>query len=279
MRRALRKAWHLTRVGAGFAYFWSGGAYLSWVYMPWVWHRAPNLDEARRRCQALLHKGFGVYLRFPRRMGIVGFDPAKVHLDLPDEPCVLVANHPTILDVVVLMALRDDLCTVVKDYYYQLPMVNRLLRYCGHINGGEGGLGWNAEAMGECLARLRSGQSLLFFPEGTRSPEADLHPFSRGGFEVARRAGVPLVPVLIRVSHPVLKRGVPWYRVPDRTIEYDVRALPARRIHGGRQASIAMARQVRDELAARLASLADVPIGADRGMDGPHAPPNPARTP
>jgi 1-acyl-sn-glycerol-3-phosphate acyltransferase len=268
IRRALRKAWHLTRVGGSFAYFWSGGAFLSWVSMPLLWSRAPDPASARRRCQKALHRGFGVYLRFPRWAGIMSFDPARVRLDLPAGPCVLVANHPTILDVVLLMAVRDDLCTVVKDYYYQLPMVNRLLRYCGHIRGGDQGLGWSAHAMDECLARLRDGHSLLFFPEGTRSPEQDLHPFHRGAFEVARRAGVPVVPVLIRVSHPVLKRGVPWYRVPDRVIEYEIGTLAPRQVTGGRKGSRAMASAVRDEMRAWLEAVRHVPVDAERDMSG-----------
>lgn len=209
----------------------------------------------------------------------MSFDPAQVRLDLPDGPCVIVANHPTILDVVILMAVRGDVCTVVKDYYYRLPLVNRLLRFCGHINGGEGGLGWNARAMEECLARLRNGQSLLFFPEGTRSPDDDLHPFHRGAFEVARRAGVPVAPVLVRVSHSVLKRGVPWYRVPQRVIAYDLCAMPVRHITGGRRASIAMARTLREEMVTILDSLKGVPIGAQRGMGCPSAPPIAARNP
>lgn len=266
IRRTWRRVRHLARVGTAFAYFWGGGAFLSWVHLPLVWRRAPDRAAARRRCQEALRRGFGVYLRYPRRVGLVAFDPAEVQLDLPRGPCVLVANHPTILDVVILMAVEGDVCTVVKDYYYQLPMVNRLLRYCGHINGGEGGLGWNADAMEQCLARLRDGQRLLFFPEGTRSPEEGLHPFHRGAFEVARRAGVPVVPVLVRVSRPVLKRGVPWYRFPQEVIAYDLRRLAVRHVTGGRRASIDMAGSLREEMMTELAALSGVPMDPGRGM-------------
>jgi 1-acyl-sn-glycerol-3-phosphate acyltransferase len=267
--RPLRRVWHVARVGFAFLYFWSGGAILSWIYMPLLRWRAPDAAAARRRCQRALHRGWRAYLGFMRRVGLVRFDPRAPALHLPEGPCVIVANHPTLIDVVLTLAVWDGLCTVVKDYYYQLPMVNRLLRYCGHIQGGEEGLGWSADAMEACLSRLRDGHSLLFFPEGTRTPDEGLLPFQRGAFEVARRAGVPVVPLVIHVSHSVLKRGVPWYRVPDRVIEYDLQLLEPRFVVGGRRASIAMARDLRQEMAMALDGTGDVPSGAERGMPPP----------
>jgi 1-acyl-sn-glycerol-3-phosphate acyltransferase len=81
--------------------------------------------------------------------------------------------------------------------------------------------------MDAALERLRAGVPILIFPEGTRSPERRLHRFHPGAFQIAARAGVPLVPLLITCDPPTLKRGAPWYCVPERTVELRVTQLPS----------------------------------------------------
>lgn len=264
----MRKLWHLTRVGGAFLFFWAGGAYLSWFRLPLVWWTTRDKARARVRCRRIMLDGWHVFVDYIRVTGMATFDPRKTRPTVPEGPFVLVANHPTLVDVVAVMTSIDDLYCVVKGFYFHLPLVNRLLRYCGHIDGGDGGLQDSARVMEQCLQRLREGGRVLFFPEGTRSPIEGLHPFQRGGFEVARRAEVPLVPVILRVSQPVLKRGVPWYKVPDRVFHYDIHPIEARRVEGTRSASKQAALEVRVELLRWLDALDGVPFEAERGKSG-----------
>ena len=95
---------------------------------------------------------------------------------------------------------------------------------CGQIPGG-GTLADNVGSLNEALERLRRGHSVLLFPEGTRSPAGGLHAFRRGAFELARRAGVPVIPIVIRAEPPGLYRGLAWYEIPSRPIVLDVQLL------------------------------------------------------
>ena len=67
---------------------------------------------------------------------------------------------------------------------------------------------------------------VLIFPEGTRSPEGGLRTFKRGAFEIACRANVPVLPLLIKCNPPALGKGRPWYDIPRRTARFTMTPLP-----------------------------------------------------
>jgi 1-acyl-sn-glycerol-3-phosphate acyltransferase len=68
--------------------------------------------------------------------------------------------------------------------------------------------------------KLREGVPVLVFPEGTRSLATRLRRFRRGGIEAAVRAGAPILPLFIGNDQPFLMKGVPFYRVPERTCDF-----------------------------------------------------------
>jgi len=61
------------------------------------------------------------------------------------------------------------------------------------------------------IQKLRSGQKFMLFPEGTRSPVGDLRSFHAGAFKMARKAQVPIQPVLIKDYPPFMPKGSKWY--------------------------------------------------------------------
>jgi len=71
-----------------------------------------------------------------------------------------------------------------------------------------------------CVARLAAGRSVVLFPEGSRSPEVGLRPFKRGVAHIALRSGAPILPVFLHCDPPALKKGQPWWAVPDRKLVF-----------------------------------------------------------
>jgi 1-acyl-sn-glycerol-3-phosphate acyltransferase len=215
--------------GSSFAFFWSGGAVLSNIVLPLVGRGAPAA-ERRRRCREWVSWGFGVFHGYMRLMGLTDYDPRLVEIDLPVGPCVVIANHPTLIDVTAIVSALGDLAVVVKGEFWRSG-VSRLLELCGHIRGGagdeRGGALEAASVAVQALERLRDGQAVLIFPEGTRSPREGLHPFQRGAFEIASRAGVPIVALFVTADPPWLMKHQRWYEVPDRMDSMRVRRLEA----------------------------------------------------
>lgn len=127
---------------------------------------------------------------------------------VPAYPCVVVANHSSYLDGVVLYAaLPPVFGFVIKREMSRVPLANLLLRRIGahFVDRGQGNKG--ARDTRKLLKKAASGGSLAFFPEGTFSTTPGLMKFRAGAFLVAARSGFPVLPVAIRGSRQALPPG------------------------------------------------------------------------
>lgn len=122
-------------------------------------------------------------------------------------PAVFVANHQSSLDPVVVGALlKQDFTVVAKKEARWDPraMVGTLLMdpvYIDRANSRQA-----REALAPVVERIRSGTSLMIFPEGTRSATLVLGPFRKGAFHIAIEAGVPIVPIVLRNTGELLRK-------------------------------------------------------------------------
>jgi len=210
---------------SAFFFFFLGGCILSWIVLPFVALRWREPDERARRCQAIVHRGYRLFHGYMHVMRLVRFTRPTTTLTLPAGPYVLIANHPTLVDVTAIMSSVKSLCVVVKPSLFRNIFVGRLLRYCRHIPAGADAAA-AGDVIAECAERLAKGFPVLIFPEGTRSPSDDLHPFKRGALEIARRAGVPVIPLWLDCTPPMLNHDLPWWYAPRRVPRLTIEQLP-----------------------------------------------------
>lgn len=229
--------------GFMFVYFWTGATLLSWLILPierFRMRRATELDRIKR-CQDIVSAGFVGFIAWMRRLKLIDFDPRAIGAEQPATPSVIVANHPTLIDVTALIAVYPRTCCVAKGILFGSPMVGRLLRYCGHIEGGDEASGMaGAAVMQQAMDRLEQGLSVIIFPEGTRSPPRQLGKFKRGSFEIAIRAKAPVMPVFLSCDPPTLMKGLAWYALPKQTARFTITpldAVPAEKWEGDSRAA------------------------------------------
>lgn len=211
-------------VAGAIAFFWSAAFVLAWVVVPYVVLRERTPDGQRRRLQRLIAAAWRWFLRTLERFGLYR---CRYRGEAPYQgPAVIVANHPSLLDVTGIIGRMPHTCCVVKPSLIRSPLVGRLLRALGHIEAGDGSLAGGLAVLENMRARLDEGYAVLVFPEGTRSPPGGMHPFRRGAFAAAKRAGVPVVPLFLRCDPPALGKGSPIWRHPRRcpTLTVDVGA-------------------------------------------------------
>ncbi len=122
---------------------------------------------------------------------------------------VFMANHQSNIDIPVLVrALAPfQLRWMAKRELLRVPFFGWALWASGHIVVKRSTSRGLVAAMAGACDKLTRGISVMVFPEGTRSTDGRLLPFKRGGFRLAEKAGVAIVPVTIRGSGRLLKRG------------------------------------------------------------------------
>jgi len=190
---------------------------------------APSRDDARRArlFQGAIFRGFRLMHRWLRWVGLIDHDPERFAAQLPAGPCLLVANHPTLTDVTVLMAGARDTVTLIRETTFDIWWLRPLLRAAGQIRSPlhVAGIPELHETM---RRRFDQGFRVLVFPEGQRSfPDGTLRDFARAPFEAARLAGVPVVPVAIRAEPPYLTKTIGFMQPPPHGSRFTVRVLDA----------------------------------------------------
>jgi len=127
---------------------------------------------------------------------------------LPDTPCVVVANHASYLDGVILTAVLPPRFTfVIKKEMSRVPFANFLLRRVGSEFVDRSDQHRSATDARRILRLAARQQSIAFFPEGTFTVEPGLRRFHHGAFVAALKGGLPVVPVVIRGSRQMLPAG------------------------------------------------------------------------
>jgi 1-acyl-sn-glycerol-3-phosphate acyltransferase len=218
MGSRMATATHLLRTTFALCVFTIWALWLAVVVLPF--QRLRHAGDHDRRAQETLHLAARSYLRFANRLGFFRLvQPGGAELAGPG-PRLVVANHPSMLDVVVIVALLPQVDCVINASWLGHPFLGRLARAAGHISNDPG-----PAAVAECVRRLASGRTVAIFPEGTRSPAGGLGPFRRGASHVALRSGVDLTPMVFRYDPPALTGGQSWYDSPAERSRVTVQTL------------------------------------------------------
>ncbi len=129
---------------------------------------------------------------------------------LPEGPCVIIANHQSMADIVAVMGLFHPFKFVSKASLFSVPLVGWMMRMARYIGVERGRHGSTRDMMEQCRGWLRRGMPVLLFPEGTYSSGGPLLPFKRGAFLLAMEEKVPLVPVALRGTAELIREDGPW---------------------------------------------------------------------
>jgi 1-acyl-sn-glycerol-3-phosphate acyltransferase len=120
---------------------------------------------------------------------------------LPDGPVIFMSNHQSNFDILSLLAaMPRQFHWIAKKELFEIPVFGPSMRRGGYIPLDRGDGRKALQSLDEAAATIHKGKSVVLFPEGTRSPDGALLPFKRGGFILARKADVPVIPVTINGS-------------------------------------------------------------------------------
>jgi 1-acyl-sn-glycerol-3-phosphate acyltransferase len=209
-RRQDAYVWRLLMTGISFALFGIGAVVVGVVLLPLVRIIPASRERKRERARTVMRLALRLFIGVMHRSRAISYEfRGKERLGRPGQ--LILANHPSLIDVVFLLAFVPGAGCVVKAGLWRNPLTRSAVTLVEFIRNDS-----TAVMIEAASHALRDGQPLLFFPEGTRTRPREPMVFHRSGANIALRAAVQVTPVYIRVEPTTLSKAQPWYRIPAR---------------------------------------------------------------
>ncbi len=206
---SLHYYWRIAATALCFTAFGLGSLLLALLVLPVISLCCHDPQRRQRRLQGAVHHSFRFFVWLMCVTGILRLQVDGRERLREIAGVLVIANHPTLIDVVVLISLFPALDCIVKAALWRNPFIRGVVRAVGYISNDN-----PAQLLEQCTQRLQAGNALLVFPEGTRSrPGQPLH-FQRGAAQIAVRSRAPVLPVFIQYRGSGLGKGDKWYKIP-----------------------------------------------------------------
>jgi 1-acyl-sn-glycerol-3-phosphate acyltransferase len=213
MVRKLRGYWRVFGTGLGFLAVGLGGVIVFPAFNVLVRPPERRTPMARK----LIAFTFRCIVRSMRAMGVFQYEISGLDR-LERQGLLILANHPTLIDIVFLMAYVKGANCIVKSALWRNPFTHATVRAAAYIRNDDDG----SRLIDDCIAALRSGSNLIIFPEGTRTPADGSIALKRGAANIAVRGSRNITPVRITCTPAMLSKGVKWWRLPPRASYFSI---------------------------------------------------------
>ena len=167
---------------------------------------------------------------------------------------MLVANHQSLGDILLLYGLNRHFKWVSKASIFKLPFIgwNMVLnRYVRLVRGDRRSI---MQMLKDCREHLQEGSSILMFPEGTRSRDGEIRAFKSGSFTLARNANVPIVPIVLEGTGEALPKSG-YIISAGKRLHFTVRILPAVHPQDFPESTEALTDKIRDQMVDTLTQI------------------------
>jgi 1-acyl-sn-glycerol-3-phosphate acyltransferase len=203
-------------VGFAFVVFGIGGLLIRLLLFPLLHVLARNETRRAEVARDFIGWSFRRLIAFLHSTGVLDYKLIGAE-KLARRGLLILANHPTFLDIVFLMAIVERSDCIVKSGLWGNPFLRAPVIAANYIRNDHG-----EALLDSCVAALRRGENLIIFPEGTRTPPDGSMRLLRGAAHVAVRARRNITPVLIRCRPPMLVRGVRWWKLPASRSQFSI---------------------------------------------------------
>jgi 1-acyl-sn-glycerol-3-phosphate acyltransferase len=198
--------WRLIATAISFTTFGLGGLALRLLFP--ILHLLPGDKHTKaKRARKIVHLSFRFFIAQMKFFGIYTYETHGLEKLQPGQ--LIIANHPTLIDVVFLISFIENANCIVKYSLFNNPFTRGPVNNAAYIPNIEGN-----QLVNDCVASLKSGDSLIIFPEGTRTPINQAPKLQRGAANIALAAGITPTMITIDCSSSFLSKGVKWYDIP-----------------------------------------------------------------
>jgi 1-acyl-sn-glycerol-3-phosphate acyltransferase len=208
--------------------FGLGGLLSSITLLPLLRFWPGSQQQKISRVQKTVSLMFKLFVQMLTLAGVIKLNGKNVNALRDAKGVIVVANHPCLVDVVILISLMPNAGCIVKQGLWRNPFLRGVVSCAGYIpNRG-------AELMlQDCQQVLDKQSNLIIFPEGTRTLTSNIiNPFARGAANIALRTQTNILPVVLHTDVAGLTKQQPWYEIPRQTMNMTVNVLQPLSSHG-----------------------------------------------
>lgn len=212
--------WRLIATGISFLVFGLAGLVFSVTVFPAIAVLfAFNVDIRQAIARNVIHYSWKCFVSLMRILGVMEFRVEGLDALQSDRGVIVIANHPSLIDIVLLISLMKNTQCIVKQGVWVNPVMRSAVRSANYIpNSGD-----PEELLRKCGDSLAMGNNIIIFPEGSRSIPGEPMKLQRGFAQLACRVNAPLRLIEIRCSPPTLLKGQNWYDIPASKPRFSVR--------------------------------------------------------
>lgn len=208
--KLLGKYWRIASTGFCFSVFGMGGLFLSFVVIPLIRLTSRDRLHCEYQVQGVIRYTFDRFCRLMKATRAIDYEIIGAETLRQDKNCLIVANHPSLIDYVLIASQLPQCDCLVKAAIWFNPFMKHIVQAAGYIPN------QNADDLLErCQSRFARGNVLLVFPEGTRTTPGAEPQLQRGAAQIAVRTERDVRVVHITVSPSFLTKKKKWYQVPD----------------------------------------------------------------
>jgi len=206
----INKYWRVVATGFCFMLFGLGGLALTFIVFPLLTFSIKNKKSRELRVQEIIQTSFFLFCETMRITGAIGYKIVGTEKLKQDKNCIIVANHPSLIDYVLITSQLKQCDCLVKEAIWRNFFMKGVVTSAGYIPNKDPEL-----LLTSCTQRLNSDHVLLIFPEGTRTTEGETSKLQRGAAQIAVKTESDLRVVHITVEPTFLTKQSKWYKVPD----------------------------------------------------------------
>jgi len=210
--------------GSCFCFFVFGfvGMLLGMLVLPltFVFIREPGKRKKIARSTIGLALGFFVWLM--KFMRVLDYRIEGIERISPTGNRIIIANHPSLIDVVYLLSIFPMADCVVKKAIKYNPFMRGAVGPADYISNDD-----TVSFLEDSINRLKAGATLMLFPEGTRTVPGQPLDFKMGAASIAVRANAEILPVVIKCTQAgYLSKHKPWYWIPEQKPVFEILIQP-----------------------------------------------------
>lgn len=210
------RLWRIFATALAFACFGIGGLVLWLTVFPLQALLLRDSARRQRAARTVVQGAFRLFVGWMRLLGLICSEVLGAE-KLQRRGLLILANHPTLIDVAFLISLVPNASCVVKSTLATHPCTRGPVRATGYICNNP-----DSDLMLACAETLAAGSNLIIFPEGTRSLPGQALKMQRGAAQIALRGGLDITPVRIRCEPLGLYKGQTWWTVAKCPLRFTI---------------------------------------------------------